>query len=320
MYRNVSIGPSCLTSERVFSQLTTDDRVPLVSVPYWVEREYNNTFGILNPGLSYDDAYFQLMVMNNWRHVGVLVSDTVASASVMYHQDYRVVFTALLKENYIPLKSIREHFLRVIIVFSPPELSRSLLCLAYLQNMAFPNYQWIFRTLVAQDFVGTTFRYNEDGCSTEEIHSALTGQLNIFESLTPISDTTVTYSGLTYPQYLKSYHIQIDKYKDRLHIASQETYWACPAYDVTWAFALALNGSLDELYQSNITFTEKDLHRQREITEIIRSHMIDIDFKGITGHIKFGNESQRKEETIDLFQYGSNGQMSKLQCFNQVSG
>ena len=206
LYRNVSIGPTCLTYKRVFSQLTTDDRVPLVSVPYWVECEYNNTFGILNPGLSYDDAYFQLMVMNNWRRVGVLVSDTVASASVMYHQDYRVVFTALLKENYIPLKSIREHFLRVIIVFSPPELSRSLLCLAYLQNMAFPNYQWIFQTLVAQDFVGTTFCCNKDGCSTEEIHSALTGQLNIFESLTPIADTTVTYSGLTYPQYLENYH------------------------------------------------------------------------------------------------------------------
>ena len=311
------IGPTCPISGRVFSQLTTDDRVPLVSVPYWVEREYNNTFGILNPGLSYDDAYFQLMVMNNWRRVGVLVSDTVASASVMYHQDYQVVFTAPLYENYIPLESIREQFLRVIIVFSPPELSRRLLCLAYHQNMTFPNYQWIFRIHIDQDYFGITFQYDGEKyhCTNEEIRIALTGNLNIFESLTPIADTTVTYPGLTYPQYLENYHIQIEKYRERFQVASRETYWASPVYDATWALALALNSSLDELEQSNITFTEKDLHRQREITKIIRRHMMYVDFQGITGHIKFGNESQRKKETIDLFQYNSEGASVKVAVF-----
>ena len=59
--------------------------------------------------------------------------------------------------------------------------------------------------------------------------------------------------------------------------------WSNPVCDGVWALALALNSSLTELDDKNITFTKQSHNRQNEITETIQRHLLDVDFQGITG-------------------------------------
>ena len=93
------------------------------------------------------------------------------------------------------------------------------------------------------------------------------------------------------------------------------TAWANPAYDGVWALALALNSSLGELEDKNINFTNESQNRQNEITEIIQRHLLKVDFEGITGRIRFENETGFVNKTMDLYQYNDSGVSKKIGFF-----
>ena len=79
--------------------------------------------------------------------------------------------------------------------------------------------------------------------------------------------------------------------------------------------ALALNSSLTELDDNNITFTEESRNRQNKITEIIQRHMLDVDFQGVSGRIRFESETGFVNKTIDLYQYNDSGVSKRIAFF-----
>ena len=91
--------------------------------------------------------------------------------------------------------------------------------------------------------------------------------------------------------------------------------WSNPVYDGVWALALALNSSLGELEDKNINFTNESRYRQNEITEIIRKHLLEVDFEGITGRIRFDNETGFVSKTMDLYQYNDSGVSKRIGFF-----
>ena len=91
---------------------------------------------------------------------------------------------------------------------------------------------------------------------------------------------------------------------------------ANPVYDAVWVLALALNISHTELNDNNITLTEESHNRQNKITEIIQRHMLDVDFQGITGQIRFESETGFVNTTVDLYQYNDSGVSKRMPSLN----
>ena len=320
------IGPSCDVSAEFIAQLTSIERVPLISLHYGggpAFLNYTNTFGVLGPDSAFGDAFFELIVRNNWKRIAILHLLTDEGLEVLYklldrakyHPDFQIAYTAPLYDTFFPLQSVKELFIKVIFLVSSPELSRRLLCLAFHHDMIYPNYQWIFETHLDSDFYGTTFSYDDEmyRCSAEEIFIALRGSLNFFYSLTPNTNATVTFSGLTYPQYLEEYNVHIQKYTDRFNVTSTATFWANPVYDATWTFALALNYSLEQLEDKNLSLIN---NHQEIFTEIIQKRMFDVHFQGITGEIAFDTKTRFLKQALNLFQYDNNdGKSKKIGAF-----
>ena len=312
------IGPTCRQSSEIIAKLTINAKAGLISLPYFQLpsfSNYPNAFGIIDTTFYLDDLYFQLIVGNNWKHVAVLYSKNSKGFQLLQDKvddnpEHEIVFTAELSNDLIPLEGVRESFARVVFVIATPDLHCRLFCLAYHQQMIYPDYQWIFESYLNEPFFETTFDYNgmKYHCSPEQIHKAIEGSLYLDERWTSLDPEMVTFSGVSFTEFVDLYYAQADTYANMYNVNSTPTIYGLPAYDATWALALALNSSLDELEQRNIAFTGKDLSRQQEITEIISKHMLDVNFEGVTGRIKFDNAIRYPQnETIDLFQYDSNG-------------
>ena len=322
------VGPSCDSSASSILQLTTEDRLPLVSI-HWGRfpsfANYTNAFGIIGSISTVVDAYLELIKTNNWKRIALLYREADYGLQVLSElrenfsnlRGFDISFASPIYDTFLPLEVIRQSLVRVIFVESSPTLTRKILCLAYHQGMIFPNYQWVTQLLYDSDLDEADFYYGGSRyhCCSRDIHTAVNGLINFFIRLKPDKDNVRTFSGLSYDQFLDQYQAEDDLYECSVRSMYNFTAWASPVYDAVWALALALNSSLTELGDNNINFTEKGRNMQNKITEIIQRGMLDVDFQGITGRIKFEDETGFVNKTIDLYQYNDSGVSERIAFF-----
>ena len=323
------VGPSCDSSATSIVQLTSEERLPLVSV-HWgrfaLFADFTNAFGIIGSISTVAGAYFELIQKNNWNRIAMLYREGQYSREVFLElrekfsnlPGFEIAFASPIYDTFLPLEVIRRSFIRVIIVESSARLTRNLLCLAYHQGMIFPNYQWVSEFLIDSDFYREAdFSYggNRYRCSSRDFSAAVSGLVNFHIRFKPDADNVNTFSGLSYDQYLVEYKAEDELYECSVRSMYNLTAWANPVYDAVWALALALNSSLAELDDNNITFMEESRNRQNEITEIIRKHLLDVDFQGITGRIRFESETGFVNKTMDMYQYNDNGVSKRIGFF-----
>ena len=323
------VGPSCDSSATSIVELTTKERLPLVSI-HWgrlsLFADFTNAFGIIGSISTSADAYFELIQKNNWKRIAMLYRERQYSREVFLELQekfsnvpgFEIAFASPIYDAFIPLEVIRQSFIRVIFVESTARLTRKVLCLAYHQGMIFPNYQWVSELLYDSDFYREADFYYGDSryhCSTRDFSAAVNGLLYFFIRLKPDSENVSTFSGLSYDQYLAEYKAEDELYECSVRSMYNLTAWSNPVYDAIWALALALNSSLAELDDNNITFTKESRNRQNEITEIVQRHMLGVDFRGITGRIRFESETGFVNKPMNLYQYNDNGMSKEIGLF-----
>ena len=220
-----------------------------------------------------------------------------------------IAFESEIYDSYIPLEEICASFIRVVFVVATPLLSRRLLCLAFHYKMFFPHYQWVFETKIDEDFYETRFTYSGINykCSDEDIHTALKGALNIFNRVAINDNSSVTISGQTVEGYKESYKSYIKSYCENEITCVSNTYspWASVTYDSVWALAVALNKSLNEFH--NISTYLRGTILQRKITNMLQISMLDVEFQGVTGRVKFNKQTHFIEPHFSLLQYNDKG-------------
>ena len=323
------VGPSCDSSASSIVKLTTKERLPLVSV-HWgrfaVFANYTNAFGIIGSISTSADAYFELIQKNNWKRIAMLYRERQYSREVFLElrkkfnslPGFEIALASPVYDGFLPLEAVRQSFIRVIFIESTARLTRKVLCLAFHQGMIYPNYQWVTELLYDSDFYHEADFYYDDNryhCSSRDFSIAVNGLLNYFIRFKPDADNVNTFSGLSYDQYLAEYKVEDKMYECSVRSVYDFAVWSNPVYDGVWALALALNSSLTELDDKNITFTKQSHNRQNEITEIIQRHLLDVDFQGITGRIRFENETRFVNKTIDLYQYNDSGVSKRIGFF-----
>ena len=125
---------------------------------------------------------------------------------------------------------------------------------------------------------------------------AVYGGISFIPDVSTTKDSNTTVSGQSYEEYLRNY-----LEKAEMHNASA-TDWANPYYDAIWALALALNASLQELQKRNFSLTDYG-HGRPNITDIIAHHMYKLDFEGISGRMKFEQETGFNNRTLIGYQF-----------------
>jgi gamma-aminobutyric acid type B receptor len=320
------VGPTCDSSAFSIVELTSTERLPLISINWGrfaVFADYKNSFGIIGSILTTADAYFKLIQKNNWKRIAMLYRERQYSREVFLElrkkisnlPGFEIAFSTPIYDAFLPLQAIRQSFIRVVFVESIASITRTVLCLAYHQGMIYPNYQWVSEFLYDSDFYREADFYYDGSryyCSPRDFSTAVNGLLYYFIRFQPETDNMTTFSGLTYDQYLSEYKAEDEAYECSVRYMYNLTTWTNPIYDAVWALALALNSSLTELDDNNITFTNESRNRQNDITKIIHRHLLRVDFQGISGRINFDNETGFVSKTMDLYQFNDSSVSKKI--------
>ena len=307
-------GPTCGESSVAVAALATQNEIGLISLHYGQfprlgdRTKYPYSFGVLGSFDIYAQGVTELMKNRMWKRVAILYTNRDAYFSELYQNtekqinelpDYEIAFSSVIFETYLPLKEIRKSFAPVIVVYAAGEITKLLMCLAYHEGIVYPTYQWVFTERRILDFADTSFSYNGQKytCSAAEMMNvAVNGGISFVPNVSTARDANTTVSGQSYEEYLHNY-----REKAKMRNASI-TGWASPYYDSIWALALALNASLQDLQNRNFSLTEYGRGRPN-ITDIIAHHMYKLDFEGISGRIKFEQETGFLNRGIIAYQF-----------------
>ncbi len=314
------IGPSCGTASMVISQLAGKQQFSMVTIHYGQREILGNrtlfpfAFGILGSHVVYAEAMIELIKQNSWTKLAILFSeddiDTARFRAIQIRvnqsPNFEISFASAIYDNYIPLREIKDTFTRVILVLGTPGITLRTICLASHEHMVYPNYQWVFMERIDSDFHNVSFRYNGNyyHCPSSEISNALYNSVNFLFGAVGDDDNvqTVRDSNITLQEYHQEYRRHVEKYMIQFNVTSNEVDWAMGFYDAVWSLAFALNNSLEEL-NMNLSLVKPG---SNIIAQTIGKHMVNLDFHGISGRIKFDSLTGYNLNTVDVNQYKQN--------------
>ena len=179
-----------------------------------------------------------------------------------------------------------------------------LLSYASRHGLVYPHYTWIHVT----NPIWFIFLYGK----TNSIKAAR-GHIFIFVKST-VSEVTYLFSNQTFSQYLAKLH---EKQLNLLNISSSqfislETIF----YDQVWAIALALNKSLSELKNRNLSIDDYTIG-QPEITAVIEKNLKNLKFQGASGWIEF-NQYRAVSTPVDVFWILDNNTYKQVGVYNPL--
>ena len=137
-------------------------------------------------------------------------------------------------------------------------------------------------------------------CSESDINASVNGSINFF--LHALQDDIDKDTDLQ-RDYHDGYELETIAYSEEFCVPSKTVEWAKGLYDAVWALSYALNNSLVDL---NASLSDYEIGSSM-LAESIKSHMLDLEFHGITGTIKFDNNTGFNEEGfLNVLQYTEN--------------
>ena len=306
------VGPGCSASSIAISSLISKNTTSLVAVHLGTadilgnHTHYPNSFGILGPSQIYIKAITSLLHVNRWRNVSALYD----SKSFFYRSAFKdfesklpknissISFFSEVSDSHIPLTVIRETLTRVILMFTGPYCASKVICMAYHEGLVYPAFQWIFVHGDLAEFIDKetlTFSYNQDvyNCTRDKILTALGRGLMVRFKVLPTDPNSTTSFGFKYNSYLELYKQKMEK-TSYSYAGVTLSVLAAPAYDAVWALALALNNSEIDLAEYH--------HGQPDETRMIRDQFHKLEFKGISGQVKFNQETGFVSRKVDIYQ------------------
>ena len=311
------IGPACSESALIVAGLALESRRDIVQIaptavaPLLDNSTFTNTFRGLGSARVYADIALALMDDQRWTRVGALYEATRKFFSSIFNDfeekipEQQLVYSNGLdgEGREVRLSEILDQRLRIIFVFAGRSLSRKLLCLAYKEDLVYPTYQWIFHHRELSNFWEST-SFMGWNCSLDDMKKATEGI--ILSLYSPARrDDMITVANRTYDQYREQYVKYREEYVKELNAYGSninisdlepEVEYSNVYYDSVWALALSLNSSLPFLKEGTSN-TQGEL-----ATSVIRQNLLEVDFEGMSGTIRFNSTTRASETSInDVF-------------------
>ncbi len=316
------IGPSCDESSKTVNQLTNREGFSMITISYGDGENagtgnYSYAFGILGtPNSLSSMAIAELIKHNNWTNYAMLYTAKYSDISrdIISFSGFEPRYSSLMyHDTHIPLRIVKKSYSRVIVVLANPPTIARVLCLAYHEDMFLPDYQWVFHGTIQQDFAKTSFTYQgmQYVCDDYKFSISVNGSISLF--LNVLQDIEEDREGdYILDNYYEGYKLETVEYSKEFSVNSTTTEWARGFYDAVWALAYALNGSLVDL---NASLSEFKLGSPI-LAESIKNHMLNLDFHGISGNIKFNNSTGFNEGGfLNVIQYEEHQKPRKIGTF-----
>ena len=328
------VGPACSGPTEMVGKLGASSKGDLLQVsvatsPVLNDTEtYDNTFRAVRSSLVYVDVFLYLIQENGWDRIATLYQ----AGSRIYYSSTHLAFTQALPKSTslvfssplsdafgYPLEEIRNRVeVRILFAFVSRSFAKKLLCMAYHLGLTYPDYQWIFHDRHPSEFDGVdvsiTLPDNTQYlCNEREMREAITGVVFNIYNLTRTNRTDDTVAQRSYNVYEFEYNQTRNKYLEELadrnvsvDSSDTETQYSNVYYDAVWALALALNGSLASGDVNLSTYLQS--YDQKNVTSVIRNHLFDVDFEGMSGRIEFNRSTHGNiHAMIDIHQVQSDG-------------
>ena len=308
------LGPGCSTASLRTSPLNGRDAIALINVHLSGtlllsnRTKYPNSFGPLGSTYVYVNTTLALIKKNRWKRIAALFDESrtfFSSTFEALETDIRrteseIAFSSAIYKTNFPLKPIRDSLIRIITVFAGPEFARQIMCLAFHEDMLYPAYQWILFGREISEFVengDTEFYYEGEryNCSEEiMLTTALRGHVLVNYNLKQSNGSVTTESGLSYDEYLQMYQEKVDRHNRLKESNITVNIFATLAFDGVWALALALN-------ESGFNLSDYQ-YGKPNMTDVIREHMYQLDFEGVSGPMKFDRHTGFVIRSANIFQ------------------
>lgn len=209
---------------------------------------------------------------------------------------------------------------RVIYITAPNSKCALVMCEAYKNQALYPGYVYIFHDKSKADIVDKAKSTN---CTTQQLKEAMQGILFINYNLTADEETMLD-SNMTYGEFHRSYASRVKKKQSALNMSLNTTNsYANVMYDQIWAFALAVQGSLQKIRDEGINLGDIQLHQSHFIADTLRNKIRNVSFQGASGYISFNSDIEEKS-LVKIFQVLNNtevlmgeyyGEFNDSSCF-----
>ena len=313
------IGPGCSASSIQAAHVMNQPEIELVQVhgagSYLLNRtRYPNSIGILGSTQSFVDLSLALIDETGWHKIAVLYeSNRVYYRStkelfvekVSQEKNVKILFDSPVYPTFYPLDGVRSSLARIVFVFTAPNHSLRIMCLAYHMGMFYPAYQWVLISRRLDDFISeiVMLTNNEEYIYNGKAYNCSTGiildiSLNraIFLSykLTPVNKSETRFVNLSFSHLSKLYQERV-----RTHNALQ-TYWAYCFYDAVWAWARVLH----RMTANNNALFDNFRYGNKTLANMILNEFYadNFEFEGMSGLIRLNSNNGYSDRPSNLYQ------------------
>ena len=271
-------------------------------LPLDEQRQYSHLYYMLPSSEIIARTFVRVMMEFGWSRIGIL-------SSGMYH-DTRYVKTAekfvnLTKESGFQiafhgemitnkygmsvqslLKELFNSGTNIVFAFLPPVQTSAMICSAYLENMKWPQYAWIFAEVDIDEITHIGTNCNQSVMSVAVENILLTCYHIKPQDVIATSDKHVT----SYREALKTLS------NSNTTNSHEINPYANVLYDSVWAFALAMNVSLNTLNKNNFSLGNFG----PGMTEVIEHELNHLSFFGATGLVSFNQNSSGSRHGVNI--------------------
>ena len=274
--------------------------------------EYPRLFHAISSSVVFNEAAFKLMEMFNWKKVHVI-------------HDSRGLYFRTTAEDFIhKLNSERDYtLLSRTPISNPSDISITtdilnvsggrivygsltvpqaamVVCEAYRRKFLWPAFAYIFHDCNLGALIEEVIDNSEMPCSVRELKDALEGTFSLQYKL-ELDNVTALESGLNYAEYKELYLQRLADFSIKKGMNLTDNSYANVLYDEVWAFALALNRSLDTLDSMNLTL-ESYGFGDVTVSDIIQEQLLNLSFQGASGLMQFSRADRESRTSVNIFQ------------------
>ena len=243
----------------------------------------------IGAGTVYSDTVLAMMDQFNWTRIGIVYNtDSSFYSELAMDMEQRIKQSGNKSIAFsLGISGTKAYYLDTVIsnikstetgvLFKLLNFRQSLALLAYTyrHGLIYPHYTWIH--------VGTHPYALERGLANKELAKSVRGHILLLSDKSVLDDTLLV-SGHTFSNYSTKFCSEMKKIQPQFNCARSliET----RNYDQVWAMALALNNSLSELKNRNLSIDNYTIG-QPEITAVIETQLKNLRFQGASGWTEF---------------------------------
>ena len=250
-----------------------------------------------------------------WSHVGViglgLYHDThfsrIREEFLNNARKHNITIVFQMERTFINLpsqilKELKQSIAKVIVVFLPPSEAVNMLCEAYNQGLAWPDYVWLY---VEIDSDTLTIR-DTSSCTADILKKAME-KILFLHLQTWQQGEEILHLGDNYHTFRSSYY---QKLKDSECLQSNT--YASVLYDSIWAIALAVNRS-----QTTLSVNPVQTNKHNSMSSAAKE-LTTVSFQGASGLVNFSQRAAALQLHVDIFQVYQNKSI-QIGTYNQYT-